>query len=164
MTTKVSFSREIVNQGVMIDTVATSAAELARVFDLLGPLYRQAVRNLEHAGGIPVGVRAVLDLLRVRERLTVPRIADVLGLSRQFVQRCVNAAEAEGWVALEPNPAHQRSSLVVLTSAGRAVVSNVRAAESGALETAATSLDAADVEACLRVLNRLLEVVRSGVG
>ena len=138
--------------------------ELARVFDLLGPLYRQTVRNLEQASGVPVGVRAVLDLLRVRERLTVPRIADVLGLSRQFVQRCVNDAEAEGWVVLETNPAHQRSPLVVVTSAGRSVVEDLRADEARTLGAVAASLDGADVEACRRVLTRLLEVVRSGAG
>lgn len=139
---------------------AASAAELGRVFDLLGPLYRQTVRTLEQASGVPVGVRAVLDLLRIRERLTVPRIADVLGLSRQFVQRCVNEAEAEGWVLLAANPAHQRSSHVVLTRAGRAVVEGIRAGEARSLDAAALSLDKEDVEACLRVLTRLLETVR----
>ena len=141
---------------------AASATELARVFDLLGPLYRQTVRNLEQASGVPVGVRAVLDLLRVRERLTVPRIAEVLGLSRQFVQRCVNAAEAEGWVVLEVNPAHQRSSLVAVTPAGRAAVEAVRADEARSLSMVAASLDATDVDACLRVLTRLLDLVRTG--
>ncbi|HEU4998976.1 MAG TPA: MarR family winged helix-turn-helix transcriptional regulator [Lapillicoccus sp.] len=143
---------------------AASAAQLAGVFDLLGPLYRQTVRNLEQASGVSVGVRAVLDLLRVRERLTVPRIADVLGLSRQFVQRCVNDAETKGWVVLETNPAHQRSSLVVVTPAGRSVVEDLRADEARTLGTVAASLDGADVEACRRVLTRLLEVVRSGAG
>jgi DNA-binding MarR family transcriptional regulator len=145
-----------------VRVAATTTDELARVFDLLGPLYRQTVRNLEQADGISVGVRAVLDLLRVREALTVPRIADVLGLSRQFVQRCVNDAEAGGWVALAANPAHQRSSLVVITPAGRDLVRAIRAAEADALATAAKNLDAADVEACVRVLGRLLELVRAG--
>lgn len=137
-----------------------SAADVAQVFDLLGPLYRQTVRNLEQSRGVPVGVRAVLDLLRVRERLTVPRIADVLGLSRQFVQRCVNEAEEAGWVVLEVNPAHQRSSLVAVTPAGRAVVDGIRADEARSLGAVAASLEGADVEASLRVLSRLLEAVR----
>ena len=141
-----------------------SSADVAQVFDLLGPLYRQTVRNLEQSSGVPVGVRAVLDLLRVRARLTVPRIADVLGLSRQFVQRCVNAAETEGWVVLADNPAHQRSSLVVVTPAGRSVVEQIRAAEAQSLAAVAEGLDGADVAATLRVLTRLLEEVRSGAG
>jgi DNA-binding MarR family transcriptional regulator len=139
-----------------------TSSELARVFDLLGPLYRQTVRNLDAAGGVPVGVRAVLDLLRARDALTVPRIAEVLGLSRQFVQRCVNEAEQGGWVTLRSNPAHQRSSLVAITPDGRAVVQAIRTGEAAALAPVAKSLSRADVEACIRVLSRLLELVRTG--
>ncbi len=134
--------------------------DLARVFDLVGPLYRQTVRSLEASAGLPVGVRAVLDLLRVRSPLTVPRIAEVLGLSRQFVQRCVNEAEEDGWVTLRANPAHQRSSLVVLTDRGRERVVTVRAAEAQALVPVAEALSAEEVAACVRVLTRLLDLVR----
>ena len=134
--------------------------DLAHVFDLLGPLYRQTVRSLEASAGLPVGVRAVLDLLRVRSALTVPRIAEILGLSRQFVQRCVNEAEEEGWVTLRSNPAHQRSSLVVLTERGRERVAAVRASEAQALVPVAEALSADDVAACVRVLTRLLDLVR----
>ena len=134
--------------------------DLAHVFDLLGPLYRQTARSLEASAGLPVGVRAVLDLLRIRSALTVPRIADILGLSRQFVQRCVNEAAEDGWVMLRANPAHQRSSLVVLTERGRARVAAIRAAEAQALVPVAEALSADDVAACVRVLTRLLDLVR----
>lgn len=134
--------------------------DLARVFDLVGPLYRQTVRSLEASAGLPVGVRAVLDLLRVRSPLTVPRVAEVLGLSRQFVQRCVNEAEEDGWVTFRANPAHQRSSLVVLTDRGRERIVTVRAAEAQALVPVAEALSAEEVAACVRVLTRLLELVR----
>ncbi len=135
--------------------------DLARVFDLLGPLYRQTVRTLEQTAGLPVGVRAVLDLLRVQDSSTVPRIAATLGLSRQFVQRCVNDAEDGGWVTLQPNPAHQRSSLVVITERGREVVATIRAGEAESLAPAAATLSPEDVASCLRVLSRLLELVRA---
>jgi DNA-binding MarR family transcriptional regulator len=134
--------------------------DLAHVFDLLGPLYRQTVRSLEASAGLPVGVRVVLDLLRVRSALTVPRIAEILGLSRQFVQRCVNEAAEDGWVTLRTNPAHQRSSLVVLTERGRERVAAVRAAEAQALVPVAEALSADDVAACVRVLTHLLDLVR----
>jgi DNA-binding MarR family transcriptional regulator len=142
----------------------TSPDELAKVFDLLGPLYRQTVRNLERASTLPVGVRAVLDLLWVRESLTVPRIADVLGLSRQFVQRCVNEAEEAGWVGLRTNPAHQRSSLVVITESGRELVTGIRAREAESLAPVAATMSRDDVAACVRVLTRLLDLVRVGPG
>lgn len=109
-----------------------------------------------------MGVRAVLDLLRVRGSLTVPRIADVLGLSRQFVQRCVNEAEDGGWVELRTNPAHQRSSLVVITEAGRDLVTGIRASEAESLASVAATMSDDDVAACLRVLTQLLHLVRGG--
>ena len=140
---------------------SATADELGRVFDLLGPLYRQTVRNLEQASGIPVGVRAVLDLLRVREALTVPRIAEILGLSRQFVQRCVNDAEVGGWVTLQSNPAHQRSPLVAITDLGRALVGEIRAGEAQSLGPVAAAMSHDDVAACVRILTQLLEVVRA---
>ena len=141
-----------------------SPDELAAVFDLLGPLYRQTVRNLEQASTVPVGVRAVLDLLRVRESLTVPRIANVLGLSRQFVQRCVNEAEEVGWVESRPNPAHQRSSLVVITESGRELVTGIRAGEAESLAPVAATMSRDDVAACVRVLTQLLGLARLGPG
>ena len=141
-----------------------SPDELATVFDLLGPLYRQTVRNLEQASTVPVGVRAVLDLLRVRESLTVPRIAEVLGLSRQFVQRCVNEAEEVGWVESRPNPAHQRSSLVVITESGRQLVTGIRAGEAESLAPVAATMSRDDVAACVRVLTQLLGLARLGPG
>ncbi len=141
-----------------------SPDELATVFDLLGPLYRQTVRNLEQASTVPVGVRAVLDLLRVRESLTVPRIADVLGLSRQFVQRCVNEAEEVGWVESRTNPAHQRSSLVVITESGRELVTGIRAGEAESLAPVAATMSRDDVAACVRVLTQLLGLARLGTG
>jgi DNA-binding MarR family transcriptional regulator len=140
----------------------TSPDELAKVFDLLGPLYRQTVRHLEQASTLRVGVRAVLDLLQVRESLTVPRIADVLGLSRQFVQRCVNEAEHAGWVELRTNPAHQRSALVVITKGGRDLVTGIRAGETESLTPIAATMSRDDVAACLRVLTQLLDHVRAG--
>lgn len=49
----------------------------------------------------------------------VPAIARRLGLTRQSVQRVVDDLVDEALVSLEPNPAHQRSPLVSLTTRGR---------------------------------------------
>src|SRR6478609_3901154 len=111
---------------------AATPDELARVFDLLGPLYRQTVRNIEQ----------------------------VLGLSRQFVQRCVNEAVEGEWVALRDNPAHRRSSLVAITDLGREMVDGIRAAEGELLVPVAAGMSHEDVQACARVLTELLDVVR----
>jgi DNA-binding MarR family transcriptional regulator len=132
------------------------------VFDLIGPLYRRAYRNLEQdapRGGMPVGVRAVLTVLEVEGPLTVPRMARALTLSRQFVQRMVNDATAQGLAESVPNPAHKRSSLIRLTQDGRDALASVIDRERAALRQAAGDLTESDVDACLRVLSRLLRLV-----
>ena len=48
----------------------------------------------------------------------VAHIARNMGLTRQAVQRVVNALEADGFLGFAPNPHHQRAKLVALTKAG----------------------------------------------
>lgn len=54
--------------------------------------------------------------------LTVPAMADRLGLSRQAVHRVVGDLVDDGMLERRENPAHRRSPLVSLTPAGRAVL------------------------------------------
>ena len=71
------------------------------------------------------GRRTVLERLHHAGLQSVPQIARAHGLGRQFVQRLVNAALAEGLVEMQANPAHRRSSLVALTPLGRAAVAGL---------------------------------------
>ncbi|MFD5563195.1 MarR family winged helix-turn-helix transcriptional regulator [Kitasatospora griseola] len=80
-------------------------------------------------------------------------------LSRQFVQRMVNDAAARSLVEPVPNPAHQRSSLIRLTEPGRAAITAVLDRERAVLRRAADDLTDTEIDACLRVLSRLLHVM-----
>lgn len=137
------------------------AARLYEVFAVLGPLYRRVTRRVElnePIEGLPIGVRAVLDLLRAHGPLTVPQMGRAQALSRQFVQRMVNDAAAGGLVEAIPNPAHQRSSLIRLTDDGRTAIETVIARESELLKRVGGDLTDEDVDTCVRVLTRTLEV------
>jgi DNA-binding MarR family transcriptional regulator len=139
---------------------------LIEVFDVLGPLYRRISRTVEEAeevNDMSVGVRAVLDRLHRTGEQTVPAMAGALALSRQFVQRCVHDAAGRGWVELRPNPAHQRSSLIALTSDGEAAIRAVATREHSVLREV-DGLTAEDVAACLRVLRRIHAFVGRNVG
>jgi DNA-binding MarR family transcriptional regulator len=130
---------------------------LAEVFAVLGPLYRRASRAVEDAErieGASLGVRTVLEQLLAGAQ-PVPTIAGALALSRQFVQRSVDAAAARGWVRTTPNPAHRRSVLIELTPEGAATIAAVRAREHAVLSAVDGNLTAADIESCLRVLRSL---------
>ncbi|MFD8546652.1 MarR family winged helix-turn-helix transcriptional regulator [Streptomyces sp. NPDC059649] len=137
------------------------ARRLTEVFALVGPLYRRVQRKVELNApieGLSVGVRAVLDLLREHGPMTVPQMGRAQALSRQFVQRMVNDAAAGELVEIIPNPAHQRSSLVRLTEAGRAAITAVTAREHALLRQVGGDLTDAEVSACLRVLRRMLDL------
>ncbi|MET8161514.1 MarR family winged helix-turn-helix transcriptional regulator [Sphaerisporangium sp. NPDC005289] len=135
------------------------AGRLVEVFDLIGPLYRRAYRKVEQDAsieGLPVGVRAVLTLLHEHGPMTVPQMGRALALSRQFVQRTINDAAARDLAEPIPNPAHRRSSLIRLTDDGRAAIAAVTGREQAVLRQVAGDVTGADVDACVRVLSRLL--------
>ncbi|MFG2851184.1 MarR family winged helix-turn-helix transcriptional regulator [Streptomyces mirabilis] len=137
------------------------APRLYEVFAVLGPLYRRVSRKVElnePIEGLSIGVRAVLDLLCAQGPLTVPQMGRAQALSRQFVQRMVNEAAAHGLVEAVANPAHQRSSLIRLTDDGRTAIDAVITRESALLKRVGGDLTGADVERCVRVLTRMLEV------
>ncbi|MBP2549750.1 DNA-binding MarR family transcriptional regulator [Neorhizobium galegae] len=60
--------------------------------------------------------------------LPVAHIARNMGLTRQAVQRVTDLLVTQGFVRLEPNPHHRRAKLVVLTSAGHAVLKQAETA------------------------------------
>lgn len=135
------------------------ADRLAEVYLLVGPLYRRVLRAVEEnerIEGVSVGVRAVLDLLARNGPLTVPQMGRAQSLSRQFVQRMVNDATASGLVELADNPAHRRSRLVRLTERGSTAIAAVTAREHDLLSQVGGGLTGPDVDACVRVLDRML--------
>lgn len=141
---------------------AALAARLAEVYVLVGPLYRRALRKVEQGEaieGLSVGVRAVLDLLRLNGPMTVPQMGRAQALSRQFVQRMVNDAAARGLVEAVTNPAHRRSSLIQLTDAGREAIAAVIAREHALLAQVGGGLTGAELDACVKVLSRMLEQI-----
>ena len=61
------------------------------------------------SAGITQGERSLLMLIRRHRALTVPRLAEHKGVSRQHVQVAVNALVKKGLLEFQPNPAHKRS-------------------------------------------------------
>lgn len=138
---------------------------ISEVFDLIGALYRRGLRKLEQgeeAEGVSVGVRSVLVVLHRYGPMTVPQMGRVMTLSRQFVQRMVNEAAAEGWVEATPNPAHQRSSLIRITDEGEAVITAILAREHALNRQVGGELTDAELRACARVLKQMLKTFDHG--
>lgn len=150
----------------MVDAPLTNdelGPQLAEVLAILGPLYRKCQRVVEEGQdieGASIGVRAVLDMLRIHGDMTVPQMARTQALSRQFVQRMTNEARDNAWVELRSNPRHKRSSVVSLTAAGSGVIEAIARREQSRLGSIGGDLSMADIYSCKRVLSSLLEELR----
>jgi DNA-binding MarR family transcriptional regulator len=87
-------------------------------------LYHQSnafIDRIYQRGEVSLARRSVLLTLLTlgTEGQTVPQLARGRSVSRQYMQRLVNALAAEGLVEMVPNPAHKRSPLVRLSERGR---------------------------------------------
>jgi DNA-binding MarR family transcriptional regulator len=127
------------------------------------PLLQQinaAVESALAGTGLTLRMRAVLELLLSEGAMTVPALARRLEIQRQYVQVMVNETCAARLTELQPNPAHRRSSLVLLTAQGHRVIARVRDAESKVLTRIARKLPDAKVRAALEIQNELLAAFR----
>ncbi len=103
--------------------------ETRRLFHLL----RHWAETLHSKLDISIAMRGVLELLLLEGPGTVPQMARARGVSRQHVQQQVDALLERGFVERQDNPAHKRSSLIVLSDKGRALIQTMRSDELRAL-------------------------------
>jgi DNA-binding MarR family transcriptional regulator len=101
--------------------------------------------------------RLVMMSLRKLGLSTVPQLARIREVSRQYVQTSVNELERRGLVALHDNPAHKRSRLVGLTPAGEVLILGVMAREGEAMHRVAVGLHPEQVREAVAVLRRVRE-------
>jgi DNA-binding MarR family transcriptional regulator len=99
---------------------------VADVFHLAGVFRRRG----EEIAGLARRTQAEWQLLSAVSdgARTVPQVARRLGLVRQSVQRTADQLESESLVRFLPNPDHKRSTLIELTSAGRAALDKISTA------------------------------------
>src|SRR5690606_17026905 len=125
------------------------ASDLSEVMKLVGLLYRRATRSLERdRAHLTVGTRAVLECLTQTAPQPVPRNAETLQLSRQFVQRSVDAGVEVGVLELADNPTHRRSKLVHATNAGRELMTRTIEREQQLLLRGAQQLTTDETATC----------------
>lgn len=85
----------------------------------------------------------------------VARLARIMGLNRQGVQRIVNELAEEGMVAFRDNPHHRRARLVVLTPKGRAAYEAAGRLQQPWAQALAQGIEAEDLVAATRLLERV---------
>jgi DNA-binding MarR family transcriptional regulator len=89
--------------------------------------------------------------------LTVPQLADNRAVSRQAMQKAVDALVVRKLVALESNPRHRRSPLVAITRTGSKLLDAARAREKKLIGSVELPISETQLKQTTRVLTELAE-------
>ena len=116
---------------------------------------QQADDRLHQDAGVTAAMRQVMEFLRSEGPSTVPDIARARGVSRQNIQVLVDALVVRDMVATRANPAHRRSSLVVLTRSGAQTYRAMRRREQRFLKGLAADRSVSSIRAARRAVARL---------
>jgi DNA-binding MarR family transcriptional regulator len=127
---------------------------VADVFEAAGAMRRQG-DEIAAAAGQTQARWQVLSVLSDGD-WTVPRIARRLGVTRQAVQRTVDALAADHLVVSTANPDHKRSVLVRLTDTGRAALAAITTEADARLAQAPPAISARDLQVARSVLRALI--------
>ena len=149
--------------GIDRDRVQAYRELIADVYELAGRS-RRSSDAFARSFGQTVARWHVLSVVRT-EPLTVPRIADRLGVTRQSVQRVVDDLDAAHLVEISPNPGHRRSPQVHSTNAGAAVCDELfeSSAPGRAAMLAAGDVSAEDLRHAQATLRRILVHFEDGM-
>ena len=114
-----------------------------------------AAEELARPAGLTAARWQVLGAV-LRGPRTVSEIARVMGLARQSVQRLADVLVEQGLAAYEDNPAHRRAKLLVATEAGLVAVRSIHDAQVAFADRVSAGIDAAELEAALATVERLI--------
>lgn len=132
-----------------------------------GPVFTEIVLEVFKLGGLLVsegdqmgaefGITSarwkVLGALSLgAQSQTVPQIARNMGLTRQAVQRLVDAMESDGLLQFADNPDHKRAKLISVTEHGQTVYSQLDAKQSVWAMDCSEGISADDLATTLSVL------------
>jgi DNA-binding MarR family transcriptional regulator len=99
--------------------------------------------------------RSLLEELDREGPQTVPDLARARAISRQTMQKTVDRLIARRWLVVQPNPRHQRSSLLALAPAGSRIFIEARARERRLLARTALPVSGAELRRITEVLHHL---------
>lgn len=93
------------------------------------------------------------------EPQTVPQIARSMGLTRQAVQRLVDAMREDELLFFQDNPDHKRAKLISLSELGKTVFLKLDEKQSGWAMKCSTGITRAELETTLSVLKRISDSI-----
>lgn len=95
--------------------------------------------------------------------LSVPQIAEAMGITRQGAQKQINKLEEDGFFEQSLNPRHQRSPLYALTELGNRAFAKAMALEAAWASGLVAGFPLQDLKNTLQTLNAVYERLDSPV-
>lgn len=139
-----------------------------------GPVFTETVLEVFKLGGLLVsegdqmgseyGITSarwkILGALSLAgEPQTVPQIAGSMGLTRQAVQRLVDAMRENELLLFHENPDHKRAKLISLSELGKRIFSKLDEKQSRWAMKCSIDITKAELETTLSVLKRISESI-----
>jgi len=90
---------------------------------------------------------------------TVPQIAKSMGLTRQAVQRLVDAMQQDGFLEFQENPEHKRAKLIKLSIHGEKTYSELDKKQATWANQCAAELGQKELETTLSVLKKISDTI-----
>ena len=126
---------------------------IRRSFRLMGVRVDQYLADLD----ISACDRSVMDYLYPSRKLSVPQIASLYDVSRQFIQSTVNSLHEREIVQFLDNPKHKRSPLVSLTEKGAGLYEQIRIRDEAAFRKIFSGISESDNQTTYKTLKTLVD-------
>ena len=126
---------------------------IRRAFRLMGVRVDQYLADLN----ISACDRSVMDYLYPNRKLSVPQIAGLYDVSRQFIQSTVNTLHERGIVEFLENPKHKRSPLISLTQEGACLYEQIRIRDEKVFTALFSGISEADNKTTYSTLKTLVD-------
>lgn len=130
-------------------------------FKLSGLLTAEGDRIAETQGLSSARWKILGSLARSDDPLTVPQIAQVMGQTRQAVQRLVDIMHEDGLLAFLDNPNHKRAKLVTLTSKGKKIYAKLKEKQIPWANQYSSHFNKTDLETTLATLKKITQLSKS---
>jgi DNA-binding MarR family transcriptional regulator len=130
---------------------------ISRSFRLNSRLQITADRMAREVGLSAARWQVLSTVTQATHPVTISDIARWMGLARQSVQQVADALAKDGLISYEPNPKHQRASLVVVTKKAAKLLEQLDKQRYAWAREVATTLPVADIKVASEVLDRVRE-------
>lgn len=138
-----------------------------------GPVFTETVLEVFKLGGLLVNVGDLMAsefgitsarwkilgaIALVGKPQTVPQIAKTMGLTRQAVQRLVDAMHKDGFLTFQINPDHKRAKLISLSTLGEQTYAKLDEKQMAWAKECSSSMSKQELDTTLSVLRKISDI------